>query len=60
MRENVPGVVVTPETLQETPDWRQGSEEAHEARMIRVALVGAVPAAGIETEEKLNILGGCQ
>ena len=56
MREDVARIVVTPDTLQSTPDPRQGGEEAEQAGVRRVALRWAVPVARIEAEEELGVL----
>jgi len=43
MRKHVSRILITPKTLQKSPDWRKGHEEAQESRVIGVALIRVVP-----------------
>jgi hypothetical protein len=47
MREHIPRVAVTPDTLQGTPYWGKGGKEAEEARMRRVAPLRITPTVRI-------------
>jgi len=48
--------MVTPYTLQCTPDGWEGSKEAHQPGMVRVALDRIIPLVGVEAKEKFDIL----
>lgn len=51
VRKDVPGIVITSETLKGTPNSRQSREEAKQSRMTRVALLWICPVRRIQTEE---------
>jgi len=58
MGECVSGIVVTAETLDCSPDAREGGEEAEETGTGRVAFGVIAPFIGVEAEEEFNVLGG--
>lgn len=56
MGEDVPSVLVSAKTLQQSPDWRKGGEKSKGSRILRIALNRVLPVVSIETEEELNVL----
>lgn len=56
MGKHIARVTVTPDTLQGTPDGRERVEEAENTRVCRVALVGVVPALGVQAKEEFDVL----
>jgi hypothetical protein len=56
MREDVTCVVVSPETLDRTPNEGQSAEKTHEAGPTRSAALRLVPALNVDTTEKFDIL----
>jgi hypothetical protein len=48
--------MITPDALQSAPDRWEGSEEAHQPRVVGIALLRIVPTMGVEAEEQLNVL----
>jgi hypothetical protein len=51
MRENILGIIITPDTLQSSPNWRQGSEESQESRVAGITLFRFVPLTRVEAKE---------
>lgn len=56
MRKHILCIVVTPDTLQSTPNGRQSIEEALKPGVARVTHTRLVPFVGIQTEEHGNVL----
>lgn len=56
MRKHVLCIIVTSDTLQSTPDRRQGVEEAKNPGVTRVTHTRLIPLVGVQTEEQSNVL----
>ncbi|KAF2455524.1 hypothetical protein BDY21DRAFT_289475, partial [Lineolata rhizophorae] len=47
MREDVTGIIETADALQGAPDARKRGEETEKVGVVRIALVGVAPVAGV-------------
>ena len=56
MWKRIPGIIVTPQTLQASPDSGEGRKETKQPGVRRVALARIIPLIGVKTEEQLDIL----
>lgn len=56
MWKRIPGIIVTPQTLQASPDSREGRKKAKQPGVRRVALARIIPLVGVKTEEQLDVL----
>ena len=57
MWKRISGIIVSPQTLESPPDPWNGGEETEKPRVGRIALYWVVPIPGVETKEKLDVLG---